>query len=116
MNHKRFVYRCPMCEETGLQKDTKAVYKVRVCDVCAGRGRARITAAKRIELDHQLRGGKSKCLTIVSMSFTRTWMCVFSAESSRSTYVRSGTRCWSLRLRHAECRRLIRMGRAMSQR
>jgi hypothetical protein len=46
-----------MCEQTGLQKDPNAVYKVRVCDVCDGRGKARITAMKRIELDHQLRGG-----------------------------------------------------------
>jgi DnaJ-class molecular chaperone len=53
MNHKRFVYRCPTCKQTGLQPDPNAVYKVRVCDTCAGRGNARLTVMQRIELDQQ---------------------------------------------------------------
>ena len=57
MNHKRFIYTCPTCDKTGLQPDPNAVYKVRVCDTCGGVGKAKITAAKRIELDYQLRGG-----------------------------------------------------------
>jgi ribosomal protein L37AE/L43A len=55
VTHKRFVYQCPMCDRSGLQKDPKAVYKVRICSLCGGRGTAKITAAKRVELDHQLR-------------------------------------------------------------
>lgn len=57
MNHKRFIYICPACDKTGLRPDPNAVYKVRVCDVCVGHGKAKITAQKRIELDRQLRGG-----------------------------------------------------------
>ena len=57
MRHKHFVYRCPLCEQTGLRPDPNAVYKVRVCDACAGKGKARLTVMQRIELDQELRGG-----------------------------------------------------------
>lgn len=61
MRHRRFIYRCPSCQETGLRPDPEAVYKVRVCEPCAGKGKTRITVMQRIELDRELRGGRSKC-------------------------------------------------------
>lgn len=57
MRHKHFIYRCPRCEQTGLQPDPAATYKVRVCDTCEGKGKARITVMQRIELDQEM-GGK----------------------------------------------------------
>lgn len=59
MRHKRFVYRCPLCEQTGLQPDPGAVYKVRVCDTCEGSGKVRMTVMQWIEVDYKLRGGES---------------------------------------------------------
>ncbi len=53
MKHKRFIYTCPVCQKSGLRPDPNAVYKVRVCDVCEGSGKARLTAMQRIELDSQ---------------------------------------------------------------
>jgi DnaJ-class molecular chaperone len=58
MRHKRFVYRCPLCQETGLQPDSWAVYKVRVCDACKGKGRVLMTVMQRIELDQPSPDGR----------------------------------------------------------
>jgi hypothetical protein len=58
VRHKRFIWRCPLCQETGLRLDPQAVYKVRICDACAGNGKMRITVMQRIELDQELRGGE----------------------------------------------------------
>lgn len=58
MRHKRFIYHCPLCEKTGLRPDPEAVYKVRVCDVCEGRGKAVLTVMQRIELDGKRSAGE----------------------------------------------------------
>jgi hypothetical protein len=63
LRHKRFRWGCPRCRQTGLEPDRLAVYKVRVCTVCEGSGRLRITVAQRLDLDlprpmaNSLRGG-----------------------------------------------------------
>jgi DnaJ-class molecular chaperone len=55
MKHRRFSYRCPICDETGLQTDPTVAYKVRVCDACTGSGKLRLTVKRLIEIDRQLR-------------------------------------------------------------
>lgn len=61
MRHKRFVYLCPLCSHTGLQPDRMAVYKVRVCEACAGSGKLRLTVMAWIELANRVLGG-AECL------------------------------------------------------
>ena len=60
MRHKRFVYRCPVCKETGLRPDDRALYKVCVCEVCTGAGKLRQTVQQRISWDgpRTARGGQ----------------------------------------------------------
>ena len=57
MRHKLFTYFCPVCEQTGLRPDANAAYKVRICDACEGKGKARMTVKQYIELDQRLGGG-----------------------------------------------------------